>query len=309
MINLNQTITYTIQQVANLTGLSKQVIRKWEERYDIIHPRRLDNGYRVYSHKEVTTLLRIQALMADGMTVKQAIAIVNQERVSLDTQSIFAQTNVNTKPQLEYAQQIINILLHEGMQVDDTHMLYVLQQAHHTLGVKTLIYDVIVPFLDEVGNRWCIGEWGEFQEALSSLIIRDFLANLRRNLHVQEEAPLILGSCLPNERHEIPLHILMLQSSLLGYRSLLLGPSPAPTAIQSTIKLTNPKIVLLSAITTLPFEDDYKMIDELDHFASNYPHIRFYLGGPGAMQALQNRPLRHIQLTSQIQQVFHELKG
>ena len=32
---------FYIQQVAAMTGLSKQVIRKWEERYDLVHPERL----------------------------------------------------------------------------------------------------------------------------------------------------------------------------------------------------------------------------------------------------------------------------
>ena len=306
MINQHHS-TYTIQQVADLTGLSKQVIRKWEERYDVIHPQRLDNGYRIYTQQEVAVLQRIQSLINDGMTVKQAVSFIHQERITLSTQTLLAQAEV--KPQQGYAQQIVGILLQEGLRGNDTQMLYILQQAHHTLGVKALVYDVIIPFLNEVGNRWCAGEWGEYQEALSSLVIRDFLANLRRNLHVPEEAPIILGSCLPNERHEIPLQILMLQSLLLGYRAIMLGPSPAPTAIQSTIKLTNPKIVLLSALTNLPFEDDYQMINELDDFASNYPHIRFYLGGPGATKALKDRPLQSIKLTSRAEDIFPELKG
>lgn len=306
MINQNSSTTYTIQQVSDLTGLSKQVIRKWEERYDVIHPQRLDNGYRMYSHKEVTTLIRIQSLIDEGMTVKQAIHVLSQERLTLGTQNIFAQVEI--PPQQDYTQHIVSVLLQEGMQGNDKQMLYLLQQAHHTLGVKNLVYNVVIPFLEEVGNRWCTGEWGEFQEALSSLVIRDFLANLRRGLYVQEDAPLILGSCLPNERHEIPLYILLLQSQLLGYRSTMLGPSPAPTAIQSTIELTNPKIVILSAITDLPFQDDYKTIENLDEFAGKYPHIRFYLGGPGAIQSLQDRPLQHILLTSQIQDILHELR-
>lgn len=306
MINQHHS-TYTIQQVADLTGLSKQVIRKWEERYDVIHPQRLDNGYRIYTQQEVAILQRIQSLINEGMTVKQAASTLQQERITLSTQTMLAEAEVN--PQQDYAQQIVEILLQEGMRGNDTQMLYILQQAHHTLGVKALVYNVIIPFLNEVGNRWCAGKWGEYQEALSSLVIRDFLANLRRNIHVPEEAPVILGSCLPNERHEIPLQILMLQSLLLGYRAIMLGPSPAPTAIQSTIKLTNPKIVLLSALTDLPFEDNYQMINELDNFASNYPHIHFYLGGPGAMKALKDKPLHSIKLTSRAQDIFPELKG
>lgn len=305
MINPNSKNTYSIQQVSELTGLSKQVIRKWEERYGIINPQRLENGYRVYTHQELNTLQRIQALITEGMTVKQAISAFNNERLTPDTQTIFS--NEAEPPKYNYTEQVINTLLHEGAENKDVNMLHILQQAHHTLGVKSLIYDVIIPFLQKVGEKWYVGEWGEYKEAISTQVIRDFLANLRRHLHVQEDAPLVLGSCLPNERHEIPLQILMLQSLLLGYRSIMLGPAPAPKAIQAIVEQTHPKIVLLSALTTSGFEDNYKGIDELDAFAEKYPHIRFYLGGPGAFKALENHPLKNIELTNNPSDIFLEL--
>ena len=56
---MNKKLTYSIQQVAEMTGLSKQVIRKWEDRYGIITPQRLDNGYRIYSPEEVALLKKI----------------------------------------------------------------------------------------------------------------------------------------------------------------------------------------------------------------------------------------------------------
>ena len=65
--------TYSIQQVSDITGLSKQVIRKWEDRYQIIHPQRLDNGYRMYTEQEVQTLIQLTAFTNSGMTIKQAI--------------------------------------------------------------------------------------------------------------------------------------------------------------------------------------------------------------------------------------------
>lgn len=40
---MTRKLTYSIQQVAEMTGLSKQAIRKWEDRYGIIIPQRLDN--------------------------------------------------------------------------------------------------------------------------------------------------------------------------------------------------------------------------------------------------------------------------
>lgn len=309
MPNQNVNKTFSIQQVSELTGLSKQVIRKWEERYGVIQPERLENGYRIYTNQEVATLKRIHALTENGTSVKQAIAMLSKDRSTVQASNISISIPTNTQTPNNYAQQAIARLLEDGYQGKDANMLHILQQAHHTLGVKPLIYDVIVPFLHEVGNKWYIGEWEEFKEALASQVIRDFLANLRRNLYVSPEAPVILGSCLPNERHEIPLHILMVEGMLLGYRTIMLGASPAPRAIQESVEQTNPKVVVLSAITHSGFEDGLKTILELDEFAGKHPHIKFYIGGYGAVKALANIGLQHIMITNNPNDIARELRG
>ena len=111
-----------------------------------------------------------------------------------------------------------------------------LQQAHHTLGVDKLIQLVVVPYLSRIGELWCERTWGEYQEAIASQTVRDFLANLRREMYVPESAPLIVGSCLPGEYHEIPMHILLVQCALKGYRTMMLGQSPAPKAMDNQKK-------------------------------------------------------------------------
>ncbi len=76
---MNRKLTYSIQQVAEMTGLSKQVIRKWEDRYGIITPQRLDNGYRIYSQEEIALLKKIIKLTEAGHSVKQAATLVQQQ--------------------------------------------------------------------------------------------------------------------------------------------------------------------------------------------------------------------------------------
>ncbi|KGR78900.1 MerR family transcriptional regulator [Ureibacillus manganicus] len=305
MFKQNAKIQYTIQQVAELTGLSKQVIRKWEERYGLIQPERLDNGYRVYSYEEVELLQRMKELTNEGMTIKQAISILSEGTSQKNVQLFFEdQGDQKTNP---YTKHLINQLLEEGSKGNEANVLTLLKTAHHSLSMNELIEDCIVPFLKEIGDRWSSGEWSEYQEAISSQTVRDFLASLRRDYQVKENAPIILGSCLPNERHEIPVHILLLQFLLLGYSPIMLGPSPAPTAIQSTVELKSPKIVLLSAITTNPFKDNFKMIKELDRFASIHPNTKFYLGGEGALQALKNHPLKNIHLVKDVQDIMRDL--
>ena len=76
MMQSNEDGFFTIQQVADITGLSKQVIRKWEERYGIIKPERMENGYRIYSKKDVQTLIKTKSLSEQGHTLKQAAFLV-----------------------------------------------------------------------------------------------------------------------------------------------------------------------------------------------------------------------------------------
>ena len=64
---------FYIQQVAAMTGLSKQVIRKWEERYDLVHPERLENGYRIYNEKDVNTLMKVKELSEKGTLLNKLL--------------------------------------------------------------------------------------------------------------------------------------------------------------------------------------------------------------------------------------------
>ena len=75
---------YYIQQVADITGISKQVIRKWEERYQLIQPKRLDNGYRIYSDIDINTLLTVKALTEQGHSIKQATLLAKTEDLSIE---------------------------------------------------------------------------------------------------------------------------------------------------------------------------------------------------------------------------------
>ncbi|MBT2691769.1 MerR family transcriptional regulator [Bacillus sp. ISL-55] len=75
---------YFIQQVSEITGLSKLVIRKWEERYQIVIPKRLENGYRVYTEADVNKILSVKNLTDQGYPVKQAAFYIQKIRTNPD---------------------------------------------------------------------------------------------------------------------------------------------------------------------------------------------------------------------------------
>ncbi len=74
-----QEAMYNLKAVVQRTGIPAASLRAWERRYGVIRPVRKPNGHRVYPESEVAKLLRIKALMAQGMTISQAAAQIDRE--------------------------------------------------------------------------------------------------------------------------------------------------------------------------------------------------------------------------------------
>ncbi|WP_158233836.1 MerR family transcriptional regulator [Sporosarcina sp. P3] len=289
----SETPTYTIKQVADHTGLSRQVLRKWEERYDIVIPQRLDNGYRIYRDEDIQLFLRMKRYAEDGFALSQAADMAKSQKNS----------TTPSNPEEMYVEDTVRDLLRHGKRCDELELNFSLQAAYHRLGLERYLQQIVIPFLQEVGDHWASGEWDEYQEALSSLVVRDQLVQLRRNFHYREDSPLLLGACLPHESHEIPVHIILLQLMLKGWRTAMIGSLPAPGAIQSLVEKIQPAKVLLSTSTTFPFEKDPQMILELDEFAGQHPSTEFYLGGYGAFMWADQLNLQHIRLLESIEHI------
>ena len=258
MIQSNEDGFFTIQQVADITGLSKQVIRKWEERYGIINPKRMENGYRIYSKQDVQTLLKTKSLSEQGHTLKQAALLV-KDMEEVPEIPIVQENPVHDEQLNEYVFQ----LLEKGWHCDEIELNLILKQAYHHVGLQRFITNIVVPFLKEVGKKWENHEWDEYQESVSSLVVRDFLVQIRRNHPYRENAPFVLGACLPNEQHEVPLHLILVQFMLEGWKTQLIGTSPAPGAIESLVDKLKPDVVLLSVTTAIPFEKDPGMLAKI----------------------------------------------
>lgn len=69
---------YNLKAVVQRTGIPAASLRAWERRYGLLTPVRKPNGHRVYPASEVEKLLRVKALMAQGMTISQASAEVEK---------------------------------------------------------------------------------------------------------------------------------------------------------------------------------------------------------------------------------------
>ena len=62
-------MSFTIGKLAQLSGFTPTLIRKWEHRHALLEPTRLENGHRRYTLEDLTVLRSIRALLEQGLRI------------------------------------------------------------------------------------------------------------------------------------------------------------------------------------------------------------------------------------------------
>src|SRR5699024_12257896 len=114
---------------------------------------------------------------------------------------------------------------------DEEQLMTLLNHPNQQYGLYLFLKNTVQPFLKEIGRLWQGKAWDESQETISSLVVRDFLPHIDRSFYNNIDDPLILGFCLPNENHELPLRILLLQLEIRGWRTIRIAASPKFSSI------------------------------------------------------------------------------
>jgi len=69
---------YNIKAACTRTNIPTATLRAWERRYGVPQPTRSQQGYRLYSERDIAILLWIQEQLQNGMSIARAIRQFNQ---------------------------------------------------------------------------------------------------------------------------------------------------------------------------------------------------------------------------------------
>jgi methanogenic corrinoid protein MtbC1 len=221
-----------IAALARRTGVPAHTLRKWEQRYGVLHPARTAGGQRRYDEADVARITWLRDRLRDGYRISEAAALLAASPVP-------ARTGGELREALAAAVAATDA---EGIEA-------LLDQALALLPLGEALEDVVRPALVTTGERWERGEVSVAQEHLLSAAVRARIIRL-----LAERRPPVRGravlACAPGERHELGLLMLAALLCSDGWGVAYLGAeTPAQDAL-AFAEATEARLLCLSV--TMP---------------------------------------------------------
>lgn len=269
--------TYRIQKAAELAGVPAGLLRAWERRYGVVHPRRTGGGYRAYTESDVELLRRLRQLTEEGVAISDAVRLLPDLRRELKERvGAPRPAAASSQSQLALWQERA---LQAARRLDQRAIGTVLDEVLAALPPLAAWELVLAPLQREVGARWHDGALGVAEEHAVTHEVRVRLLSM---LHGAPRLARrhVVCACLPREDHEIGLLGAALRFRHAGFRVTYLGPRTPVEQVLRTVEAVKPDLVALSSVSD-PGRKELRAT--LKSIASALPSsVRVVIGGRAA---------------------------
>ncbi|NRB63666.1 MAG: MerR family transcriptional regulator [Saprospiraceae bacterium] len=154
---------YSISDLEKLSGIKAHTIRVWEQRYNIIQPKRTKTNIRYYQDTDLKFLLNIALLNKNGIKISK-IAKMSKDEIA---EKVAAISEIN----FEYGTQL-DALTISMIEMDESKFDRIISTNIHQSGFERTMVDIIYPFLEKLSVLWLTGSINPVQENFMSYLIR-----------------------------------------------------------------------------------------------------------------------------------------
>src|SRR5215208_4034587 len=226
-----------IGELSRRTGVSPELLRAWEHRYGLLRPLRSEGGFRLYSLHDERRIAAMRSHLEHGLSAAEAA------RLTLDEQD--ASAPAADTPALERSAGELRAALDV---LDEDAAQSALDRLFSGFSVATVLEQVVLPYLRELGDRWESGGASVAQEHFASQVLRGRLLGLARGWD-RGAGPRALLACMPGEQHDLGLIVFGLALRERGWRITFLGPDTPLDTLTETVATLRPDAVVLAAAT------------------------------------------------------------
>ena len=253
-----------IGELSRRSGVSPELLRAWERRYQLLHPARSQGGLRLYSLEDLERVRLMQQHLARGLAAAEAAALATEQPPASGVETPLA----DAKDELADALGAF----------DEPRAHSLLDSLLATATVDTVLATVVVPYLHELGERWERGEVSIAQEHFASAVLRGRLLGLARGWGRGLGPPIVLA-CAPGEQHDLGLIAFGLALRGRGWRVVYLGADTPLMSVADAADASGAVFAVVSAVTPTRFRPHR---DQLRDLARKH---RLCLAGAGAAEA------------------------
>jgi MerR family transcriptional regulator, light-induced transcriptional regulator len=259
-----------IGELSRRTGVAPELLRAWERRYGLLRPARSSGGFRLYSEADEQRVEAMQAHLRRGLAAAEAARRAAEEAAT------GPRAAENGSAELDDAARSLRSALDSFAEADAQAAL---DRLLGGFTIETVLRDVVMPYLSELGERWAAGEATVAQEHFASNVFRGRLLGLARGWD-GGDGPRALLACAPGELHDLGLIAFGLALRRRGWRITFLGPDTPTDTLVDTARRLDPALVVVSATARR------RLVPLVDILGRLGRHTRVAIAGAGASESL-----------------------
>ncbi len=157
---------YSISDLEQLSGIKAHTLRIWEQRYDLLQPKRTPTNIRYYDDSDLKLVLNVSLLKDHGFKIS-AIARMSEDALHREVLAL-------AEKEFGYADQIQSLTL-ALIDMDEDRFEKVIATSILRFGFEHAMIQIVYPFLQKIGLLWQVGAICPAQEHFMSNLIRQKL--------------------------------------------------------------------------------------------------------------------------------------
>ena len=252
---------YGIRLAADRSGLSQDILRAWERRYQAVRPVRTATARRMYGESEVHRLQILRRLTEAGHQIgdiarlsdARLAALLKAEpesAVEISRESAISGGKIAPSSGISHPRprDRLKTCLAAVKALDAAALEEVFGAALVELGRLGLLTRFITPVAHEIGQRWRAGELTAAHEHFATAAIKAFLNRLPGRPTAVSSGPLIVVATPVGEPHELGALMAHLVAQEIGWRSVYLGCNLPAAEIAGAVRQKEACAVALSVV-------------------------------------------------------------
>lgn len=259
--------TYSIKDLEQLSGIKAHTLRIWEQRYNLLSPKRTDTNIRYYDDDDLKLILNVALLNDNGYKISKiagmAMEEMREEVVKLTERSLTHDDQIHA----------LTICM---IEMDEERFDKVLSTNILKIGFEQTMMNIIYPFMSKIGVLWQTGAINPAQEHfISNLVRQKLIVAIDGQVSKSNGKKFILY--LPEgELHEISILFAAFLIKNQGHKVIYLGQNTPSDDLLAVYKLHQPEY-LVTVITTSPSAEYVQ--EYLEALAERFAETKIIVSG------------------------------